>query len=437
MQSGFADTHFRSWKRDSPDYNRSLAHSDPRFRAVRESGALTAPGARRALAGLFVSGMLFSFLGAILPSWGHHLRADYEAVGSHFLSASIGLIASVRASAWLLQRKGIGFVLAIACAAAAGALLYLAAVSPPAPEWTRRIGALLIGASSGLLQAGIFHAIGPIFRHDPAATTNLGGVLFGLGSFTVALLISGTFYVYTVPSILILLAVVPGLFAVLYARIPYRPITGDLDRPIREVLVNFRTPTAILFALLLFFQFGNEWAIAGWLALFLVQRLGINPAKSLLMLATFWLALLVGRILMQALLPHVRHSILLLISMLAGMLGCLMLALTDKPSGALIGILLVGSGFASIYPLVVEKIGGQFPHYHAGIYSGLFTLALTGGMLAPTTLGFLASWAGVQVVMLLPLFGSVMVLLLLVAIWVESRFGRHGKRSELSPKGPS
>ena len=72
-----------------------------------------------------------------------------------------------------------------------------------------------------------------------------------------------------------------------------------------------RSPGAVLFSLLLFFQFGNEWAVAGWLPLFLIQRLGISPATSLLMLALYWLALLVGRVVAQWILPRVRHARLL------------------------------------------------------------------------------------------------------------------------------
>ena len=41
--------------------------------ATPELGTLAPPGARQALAGFFVSGMLLAFLGAILPSWQHHL----------------------------------------------------------------------------------------------------------------------------------------------------------------------------------------------------------------------------------------------------------------------------------------------------------------------------------------------------------------------------
>ncbi len=400
-------------------------------------GLLSSPGARRALAGFFVCGVLFSFFGAVLPSWGHHLRSDYEIVGALFFCASAGIAAALRLSVWLLRRKGPRFVLVLGCGIATGSLLYLAAVCPPAPAWTRMIGMFIIGVGGGLLQAAIFQAISAIYQHDPVATANLGATLFGLGCITTALVFAGTFYIYTVPSILILLAIIPGLFTIAFAKVRYRPVTGELRRPIKEVLGDLRSPTAVLFAVLLFFQFGNEWAIAGWLPLFAVQRLGISPTKSLLLLAVYWLALVVGRIVIQSWLPRLRRGLVLVASLFTALFGCVALSLTDSRFGALIGVIFVGAGFSSIYPLVAEKIGHRFPDYHPGLYNGIFSIALTGAFLAPCTLGFLASFSGVQVVPLLPLFGSIMVLLLLAAIWVESRAEAQGIRTDPRPSGPS
>ncbi len=434
-QFTFRDTQFRNWK--APRRRTiELAESAPTVMG-NTAGTLSAPGSRRALAGFFLSGLLFSFFGSILPSWGHHLSADYQTIGALFFSASAGIVASIQASGWLLRRMGTGRTLLTGCALAAGALLYLAAVSPPTPDWTRMIGFALVGVAGGLLHSAIFLAIAPIYRHDPSATVNVGGTLFSLGCLAATLLISGTFYVYTVPSILILLAMIPVLFAVLYSRIQYAPVTRELRRTVRDVLLDVRSATAVLFALLLFFQFGNEWAIAGWLPLFLVQRLGISPADSLVLLAVYWVALLGGRIAVQALLPHVRHTAMLAGSMLLAMFGCLILAFTETPFGATTGIIFVGAGFASIYPLLARKVDHRFPKYHPGFYNGIVSLALTGGFLAPCMLGYVASWSGVRIVMLLPLFGTVMVLLLFIAIAVESRGIRHGTRTDPSPNRPS
>ena len=92
-----------------------------------------------------------------------------------------------------------------------------------------------------------------------------------------------------------LFAILPGFFTANYAKAKITPRPMLQQVPLSQLLRDFRNPGAILFSLLLFFQFGNEWSIAGWLPLFLIRRLGISPADSLLMLALYWTALLVGR----------------------------------------------------------------------------------------------------------------------------------------------
>lgn len=266
-------------------------------------GLLHASGARKALGGFFVSGMLLSFLGAILPAWGYHLTEEYLTVGAYFFCATLGIVTSVWLARTVLAHKGVGWMLTVGCAVACSALLFLAAVSPPFAAWWRMIGLFAIGVAAGMLHIGIFQAISPIYQHDPAATVNVGGILFGGGCLATALLVSGTFYVYTVPSIQILIAIVPGIFAVVYGKARFEAQPVPQQPSIRQMLHEMRSPGAVLFSLLLFFQFGNEWAIAGWLTLFLIDRLGISPEAALLLLAVYWMALIVGRVVAQAVLP--------------------------------------------------------------------------------------------------------------------------------------
>jgi len=54
--------------------------------------------------------------------------------------------------------------------------------------------------------------------------------------------------------------------------------------------------------------------------LYLIRITGCSPALAIFLLALFWLALLVGRIIAQALLKRIRHSRMLLWSV---SLGCL------------------------------------------------------------------------------------------------------------------
>jgi MFS transporter, FHS family, glucose/mannose:H+ symporter len=378
-------------------------------------------GPRRALAGFFVSGILLGFLGAILPSWGHHLEPDYWMVGLYFVALILGVLASVRLARLTMEKLGLAYTLSLACALASVALLDLAFFSPPYVAWWRLPAIFILGAAAGLLHTAIFHAISSMYRLDPAATVNMGGILFGLGCFSVALLISQTFYFYTAAAIQIWIALIPAFFAVVYARTRFAPHTAPADPQARAVLAEIRSPGAVLFSLVLFFQFGNEWAIAGWLPLFLSQRLGISPADSVLILALYWMALLVGRLVAQWMLPLVRHTRLLVGSVLMAMFACTILLDTNNSFGAVTGVLLLGAAFAPIYPLVVEKIGHRFPYYHPGFYNGIFSFAMVGGLLAPCMLGYFVWLLDVRAVMGLPLVGSVIVFLLLALIWLEAR----------------
>ena len=74
-------------------------------------GAGAPAGPRRALAGFFVSGILLGFLGAILPSWGHHLEPDYWMVGLYFVALILGVLASVRLARPLMEKLGLGHTL--------------------------------------------------------------------------------------------------------------------------------------------------------------------------------------------------------------------------------------------------------------------------------------------------------------------------------------
>ncbi len=392
--------------------------------ATGRQPTLQAATGRRALGGFFLSGVLFSFLGAVLPAWGYHLHSDHGTVGLYFLFLTFGIYVGAQACHWLVARTGLQALMTFGSGLACVGLLALAYLSGPQPPSMRMFALFFVGVAGSMVSTAVFHAITPLYEHDPAATVNLAGGLFGLGCLTTALVTAGAFDYYTVPSMLMLLAVIPFYFTLGFALggpVAYMPIEFP---SFKKALSDFKSPGAILFTLLLFFQFGNEWAIAGWLPLFLIQQLGMSPTSGILLLALYWLALLAGRIISQAMLPRVRHSRVLMGSVLAALFGCVLLSLTEKMGGAVAGIVLIGGGFASIYPLTVESIEHRFPYYHPGFFGGIFSLGLVGGLLTPALLGAVAQQWGVGKVMLLPALGSIMVCVLVMLIWLETRLTR-------------
>ncbi|HXK04163.1 MAG TPA: MFS transporter [Verrucomicrobiae bacterium] len=379
-------------------------------------------GRGRALSGFLLSGFVMALLGAILPAWGYHRDPEEFAwVGTFFLSLAIGIVAAAVVGRHLMRRRGLAFLLVSGCSLCCVSLCYLAMVSPPVSAWLRVIGFAFLGLGAGFLNLALFHTISPRYQADAAGTVNRGGIWYGLGCMAATLLVWGTFYAYTVPSILVFMAVIPGFFAGHYARGSFTAPAEGSQPTLRQALQDFRSLGAVLFALLIFLQFGNEWSLAGWLPIFLIRRVGTSPKAALFILALYWFFLMTGRLVAVAILPRARHTRLLMGSVLTAIFGCLILYFTNNDFGAGTGVFFIGAGYASIYPLVSEAIGRRFPYYHPGFFNGIFSLALVGGLLAPATLGYLASFLGVGVIIGIPLIGTFMVMALLVLIWLESK----------------
>ena len=274
--------------------------------------AIRPSGGGRALAGFLLSGFLMALLGAILPAWGYHRDPpQFTAVGNYFLSLAAGIVLAAVFSRRIMGRRGLTFQLVFACALSCLALIFLALVSPTVSTWLRMGGLLTLGVAAGLLNVALFQGISERYQGDPAGTVNRGGIWYGLGCLAVTLLVAGTFYAYTVPTILLTMAAAPAIFGFLYARTWYAPASEGEHPTLRQAIEDFRSPGAVLFAMLLFVQFGNEWSVAGWLPLFLIRRVGLSPSGSLIVLSLYWLCLMIGRLAAVALLPRLRHAWLL------------------------------------------------------------------------------------------------------------------------------
>ena len=179
----------------------------------------SAPSVLKVLSGFLLSGLIFALPGAILPAWQHLGEYDFAHFGNYFLALTAGVVIAARVASTVLAKWGLQFLLVFACALACGGLGFLALVSPPAAQIFRIEGMLVLGLAGGLLNMGLFQAISASYREEPAISVALGGAFFGIGSLIAALLVAGTFYADTVPGILLLIAIIPAGFALMFARL--------------------------------------------------------------------------------------------------------------------------------------------------------------------------------------------------------------------------
>ena len=200
---------------------------------------------------------------------------------------------------------------------------------------------------------------------------------------------------------------------------------------LRETLKDLRSIATVLFSLLVFFQFGNEWALAGWLPLFLIHRLGISPVLALGGTGVVFFVL-DGRARHRATLArklaplanasgeHFPGHDWLSLAQLRGGLG-----------GATVAITVIGIAYGPIFPLIAEQLDDRFS-YRPAFYNGMIAIAVSGAMSAPWLLGYVDAYFGIQYVMLIPAFGSVAVLILALLLMLEARLmgAKHARQSE-------
>ncbi|WP_162179970.1 MFS transporter [Bryobacter aggregatus] len=376
---------------------------------------------RRSFLGFFVIGILISTPATALLVWDYHFQPPYLSIGFHFLSYAVGVLCALRLGNFWLAILGAHRVLAAALLIASVGMALLEYASPPASSALRHTSFALLGLALGGIIASTFQLMQRLYERDPAATVNVAGGLIGTGALVPALM-SALAYSWTAfQGFFGFLALAPAAAAAFLLSQKSTAEPSRLDLGFVAALRELRSPVHILFAALLFFETAAELSVAQWAALHLVLHAGMSPSTALYFLSFYFLSLLGGRFAAQAMLQRFPHRRLLLASAAMSWLGILILGSASNFLGAGLGLALSACGFSFVYPLLVERIGSRFREYHSSMFHGIFGLGMIGGFLAPTVIAFWASLSGETSAMTVPLWCSLLVFLLLVLLWIESK----------------
>lgn len=387
------------------------------------------------LAGFLLLGALLGLAGSLLVAWEYHIDVEPEIIGLHFLSLSAGFVVAAAIAQKYVRRVPVRWIAMVACGVACASLIALAFLMPPSAVWWRIAGLAVLGISAGGLTAALLYAMEPAFSASPASTANIAALLFGCGCLSATLATGIAYMAGSVRWATLSLASLPLLYLFLYLRSSHPPARNCVEPRKEDALRNttkdLRSIATVLFSLLVFFQFGNEWALAGWLPLFLIHRLGISPVLALSGLALYFLSLMAGRAIAQPLLANLHHWRLLLASIFLAITGYLWLSFAGTLGAATAAISTIGIAYGPIFPLIAEQLDDRFS-YHPGFYNGMIAIAVSGAMSAPWLLGYIDAYLGVQFVMLIPAFGSVAVLTLALLLMLEARLmgAKRNRQSE-------
>ena len=346
-----------------------------------------------ACAGLFTFGVMTSFLGATLPELSARSGFDLARSGTLFSFLYLPQVPMVFLAGPLIDRFGKRLVLAAGLLCSAAALVGVAY----APSYGV-LGALLVmlglGGCSAMAAANTL--IPDLYPENPSSALNLGGIFFGVGAvffpWLVALMARRLGLVATLWSIALLVGLV--VVVALAQKFPPASMAGGFDwQQARAVAIN---PAVIILAGVLFFYSALEVSTAGWIRTFLEKDLAATAEMSKIILACFWIMMMLGRLIASQVVKRVRGPQLLLGCSVGAIVGLTVMALAPNVWIAAAGIIVCGLSYAPVFPTTAGTASTYFSRIFGTVFGMLMTLALLSGAVVPPAIGYVAQHQSVR-----------------------------------------
>jgi fucose permease len=338
-------------------------------------------------AGAFVLGIAVSALGSLLPALFPVIGYKKADAGGLFLAMNLAMLIGSVLFGPVCDRFGFRILLLSSTLLVAGsfALIGLAAAYR---ELLRAL--LVLGLGGGALNGAVNALLNDISSEGRQRALNLLGLYFGCGALFTPFAIGSaleTLGLRTILAGLLLLSLAPFILF-LRADFPAPKHGGGFSRT--ELKALFRNPLLFLFGGLLFFQSGNEFTIGGWLSTYLGESSHMSPRGSAYALAGYWTAFMLGRLAASRWAEKLSTLALVTGSSALGCIAVTGLILVPEQPVASFWVILIGLGFAAIFPTTLAEAGAVFAQYSGTAFGAIFVMALCGGMTAPWVVGRIA-----------------------------------------------
>jgi FHS family glucose/mannose:H+ symporter-like MFS transporter len=348
--------------------------------------------------GLLLFGIVLTALGAVLPSITERFALARTDAGTLFSLMSLGIMAASVLFGPVVDRYGYRGLLSTAVALVFVGMEGIAFASSPGMLAS---AVLLIGFGGGIINGGTNALVADLSAGRRTAGLNLLGVFFGIGAFglplVLGLLLNSLGYTAVLAAMGGLVAIVFIYFLSIRFPAPKQP----RGFPLRDAMRLTRDPVILLLGLILFFESGMEITMGGWTAAYVNDVLALPGDRALYFLSLYWFGMTAARLLLGTVLSHLATRRALIPAMALAFTGAMLLTGARTPLPAALGVLLVGAGFATVFPVVLGLVGDRYPHLSGTAFSFVLVMALTGGTLLPLATGILGDRIGLRLSLLI------------------------------------
>lgn len=197
--------------------------------------------------------------------------------------------------------------------------------------------------------------------------------------------------------------VIIGLIWLSSLKIVEKKSSDDHHASFKSCFRLLKNPYVFMMVLGVFIYCGVEICMSSHVPLLLKGRYGISVEKMGLLISwsLFYFPILMGRFLGSLIMSHIAPKRLLLITGFTALSGILLI-FCNIFILTLIGIFLVGLGFANIFPLLFSITIEHMPE-RTNELSGLMVSSVAGGAILPPLMGMVADGVSILAAFIVPL----------------------------------
>jgi MFS family permease len=350
----------------------------------------TLPLARAAIyLTFFICGLVLAAWVSRIPAIKQHLGLSAGELGLVLAGAPIGLVLAMPLTGWLIARWGSRPVLA---GAALGNCTTLPLLALAPSGWTLALALFVFGFTNAATDIAMNAQAVEAEKRYARPIMSSFHALFSLGGLVGAALGGAAVAIGMAPlPFFVWMALGSGLLMLWAIRhlLEVRPLAGG---------PRFVWPRGVLLGLgLIVFCTGlGEGAVADWSAVFMKQEVGSSEAVAALGFGAFSLAMVVGRLGGDALIYRFGPVALARSGGLLAALGFVATLTTSRPEVALLGFVMVGLGYCTLFPLVFSA-AGRIPGVQPGVaLASVATLGYLGFLAGPPAIGLIAEAASLR-----------------------------------------
>jgi FHS family glucose/mannose:H+ symporter-like MFS transporter len=343
-----------------------------------------------AYAGMFAFGIVMALLGAVLPLLAERVHFDLAHAGDLFLVMNAAMLVTTFAVGPLVDRFGHKPALMIAPLWVGAAL----AILSRAVSFRDLLFAVIcLGIGGGALNQVTNTLIADLYDdvYKKSAALNILGVFFGFGALFIPFAIGSLLRLLGLAQILYI-ALVLSLVAIVLS-IPF-----TFPEPRQRGGVSFgnlwhllHQPLVLTFSFLLFFESGNEFVLGGYLSTYMMRDLRATVATASYLLALYWGALMLGRIVLSRAALRISGAKLILASASGVAISVGLLLSMHSLTLAPLFVFVAGFSTAAIFPAALGLAGARYASHSGTVFGVLIGIALAGGMILPWAVGRIAS----------------------------------------------